>query len=419
MRNTLIGLALVSTLAACSHSGKLIDEQLVDELLARADRDSGVLLANDDLRFWKSRAEMDRTDFVSQGKYGRALLTRFRSTGAIEDLLSADTILARLAFALPDAEIQLQLAGIKMLRHQFAEARRITSELEKKNLEPYATAMMAFDAELELGEYGRAAMRLRQHPAPRDFAYLFRASRQEHQLGHADSAIAMLRRASDLVPGNKHLQNIALSNAADLSLHEGRVDQARELYQQALERKPADYHSLCGLAWIAAAHDEDTALAFRVFRFVAQRSTGPDILFRMAQATTGQAAKNYGERFFAEATKPSYGSMYHKYLIQLLTGVLDRPDLALPIARKEVELRPTAQTAAWLAWTQFRCGQRDAAYAGFKNFVSGRPLETLELFWMGKMLKELGRKQDAKRYLDAARANRYDLSLSEMQELEP
>jgi hypothetical protein len=40
--------------------------------------------------------------------------------------------------------------------------------------------------------------------------------------------------------------------------------------------------------------------------------------------------------------------MYHKYLVELYTGILNSPAKALAIAEKEIDNRATPQTYAWL-----------------------------------------------------------------------
>ena len=46
----------------------------------------------------------------------------------------------------------------------------------------------------------------------------------------------------------------------------------------------------------------------------------------------------------------------------------------------------------------------------FKQHVSGQPLEGLELYYMGKMMKGLGKGYNAGEFFKAADKNKYDLS---------
>jgi len=52
------------------------------------------------------------------------------------------------------------------------------------------------------------------------------------------------------------------------------------------------------------------------------------------------------------------------------------------------------------------------------QFVSGKPLEGLELYYMGKLMAGLQRKYNAQQFLNAAYKNRYDLSPFKQKDLE-
>lgn len=46
----------------------------------------------------------------------------------------------------------------------------------------------------------------------------------------------------------------------------------------------------------------------------------------------------------------------------------------------------------------------------FHRNVSGKPLEGLELYWMGKMMRGMNKEYDANAFFEAAYPNQYDLS---------
>ena len=94
--------------------------------------------------------------------------------------------------------------------------------------------------------------------------------------------------------------------------------------------------------------------------------------------------------------------MYNKYLIELYTGILHQPAKAAAIAARELQNRATPQTNAWYAWTLFSTHQQDAAWRVYQQSVSGKPLEALELYWMGKLMQGLGKGYNAKEFFKAA-----------------
>lgn len=307
----------------------------------------------------------------------------------------------------------LSLAGYKMLQHQFSEAKKYIDAVIGMKAEKYASQMMLFDADFELGDEYHSSMILKQINSPLDYAYNFRLSKFDHYKGKLDSGIAHMMKAAFLAGPSPYLKNAALSNAADLYVHEGELKKATELYESCIRFNGSDFHSLMGLGWIALVHDGNDSLADKIFSFVRGRLKSPDPLLKLSQACEASdtaASKKYALEFAEQAGSPVYGNMYNKYLIQLYTSVLNEPAKALTIAEKEMSNRTTPQTGAWLAWCLFVNNKKEEAYKAYQQFVSGRPLEGLELYWMGKMMKGLEKGYNAQQFFKAAENNKYDLS---------
>jgi hypothetical protein len=110
--------------------------------------------------------------------------------------------------------------------------------------------------------------------------------------------------------------------------------------------------------------------------------------------------------------------MYNKYLIELYMGILNVPDKAVMLARKELDNRATPQTYAWYAWSLARDHRIAEGYKVFQEHVSGKPLEGLELYYMGKLMQELEKGYNASEFFKAAYANRYDLSPNIVRDME-
>ena len=120
--------------------------------------------------------------------------------------------------------------------------------------------------------------------------------------------------------------------------------------------------------------------------------------------------KRYASEFVTKATDPRYGKMYTKYLIEIYTGILCEPAKAESLGREELNNRATPQTYAWYAYSLFENNKKEDAYKVFQQHVSGEPLEGLELYYMGKMMKGLGKGYNAREFFKAADKNKYDLS---------
>jgi hypothetical protein len=229
-------------------------------------------------------------------------------------------------------------------------------------------------------------------------------------------------RAAELAGQNEFLRSIALESAADLLVHAGRLKEAASLYGRSFYLNGADFHSLLGLGWIAMVHDGNDELAARIFEFVNKECKLPDPFFKLMQLAEWEGnvrlQRKYSQAFVQSASDPRYGKMYSKYLIQIYSGILHEEGLAEKIARVELVNRPTPQTYAWYAWTLLRNHKKDEALRIFHRYISGRQLEGLELFWMGKLMEENQEGYNAIQFFSAARSNQYDLDPLVKKELE-
>jgi tetratricopeptide (TPR) repeat protein len=414
MKKELVILSAV-LFASCHAGTPLIGSSFADSL-------SGVysaaplLQSNDrEIRFWKNRIDTAHPGEINEARYAGALVTRFRYTGVIADVFSAERIYKSIdsVYRHRISGPLVQLVATDLLTHRFSDADTLLEQAGKIGIERYSEYNVSFDVLFELGRWQEAAFHLRSLRYYRDYNYYFRKAKYEHLLGNTDSALAAIRQAVALAnqPG---LKALALSNEGDLLLHTGRFPEAAQNLKKALRLNPADLHTLLAIGWIALVHDEDTSLADRIFHFAAGHNELPDPWFKLYQM--GQWRKDtarelyFARKFAARASASEYGGMYNKYLIELYCGILHHPEKAEDIAREELKNRATPQTFAWYAFALL-CNHKQAqAYQVVEKNVSGKPLEAIELFYCGKVLKAAGKGYDANAYFDAALKNRADLS---------
>jgi hypothetical protein len=176
----------------------------------------------------------------------------------------------------------------------------------------------------------------------------------------------------------------------------------------------SDLHCITNLGWIATVHDKNYPLAKKIFSFVKQHTQSPDIYLKLEQFSEAMgdtaSQKQYASQFADKVDNSAYGLMYSKYLIDIYTGILNEPAKALALAEKDIINRPTPQVYAWYVWSLFCNGEKEKAYSVYKGAVSAKPLEGLELYYMGRMMQQLNKKYNANEYFNAAYKNRYDLS---------
>ncbi|MFT3703550.1 MAG: hypothetical protein QM802_14400 [Agriterribacter sp.] len=417
-------LSLVA-LASCNHQPeKIVSEKYIDSLISNYQLSPVAVTNKGDLEFWEKRMQQMPDNFVNGPKYASALALRFHLFGDIHDLLKADSLLKEANIANNEKEdgILYSLSNFAMQRHRFKEANEWVDKAVKAGDNKYGGKMMLFDAVFEMGEYNAAGNILNTTKPYDTYPAYFRRAKYEHYKGSLDSSIVYMMKAAEKAAGNKYLEQAAISNAADLNIHKGDLLQAYDLYKKSIAIDGTDFHSIMGIGWIAMMNDKNDSLAKKIFDFVQHQIASPDPLLKLMYIAEFKGdsiqQKKYAEAFAEQTDKPVYGLMYNKYLIQLYTGILNNPSKALELAMKEIENRATPQTYAWYAWALLNANQNEKAYEIYDHHISGKPLEGLELYYMAKLMHSMHKEYNAQQFYKAAWQNRYDLSPSQVNDIE-
>jgi hypothetical protein len=420
----IVAVSLAVTITSCSRiKNQLVNKDFIDSLILNY-QDPAFARANDSsLIFWEKRINPGLPGIVSEMKYAAALTMRFHQFGDIRDIETADSTIRKLDadFNHQEAPAQLFLMRNAILQHQFAESKKWLEKAKGNGLKEYDLLTSTFDVDFELGEIFSAASALKELKAD-GYSYYFRRSKMDHLNGLLDSSIHAMEKAAILEVGSPYLEQIALSNVADLMIHAGLLENAADRFTKCIRMNGADFHSLSGLGWIALVGDHNDSLAEKIFSFISEKNKLPDALYRLCLVAESRGdstmERKYAEAFVIKATDKAYGNMYNKYLIELYTGILKNPVKAVDLARKELENRSTPQTHAWFAWALFSNNKKKDALDQFQRNISGMPLEGLELYWMGKLMKGLNKEYNANAFFEAAYANKYDLAPGIQHDLE-
>jgi hypothetical protein len=418
-------LPIIFSLFACSHEKPPVTSPVFIDSMINHYQEPVFARTNDsDIQFWRNRINPLLPGIASESKYAGTLSMRFHLFGDIQDIQTADSVMLKLDsdFNHKEAQADLTLLSYSILQHRFREADAFLEAAKRTGIKRYDLLTSSFDVDFELGRYFSAVNELKELKSTPDYGYFFRRSKMDHLNGLLDSSIHAMMKAADLENSSPWLEQVALSNAADLYIHAGELEQAAGLYKKCIQMNSADFHSITGLGWIALVFDKNDSLAEKIFLFVHSKNKLPDPLYKLTQMaqTRGDSAleNKYAHAFVSQASGRQYGNMYNKYLVELYTGILNNPSVAEKISKKELENRSTPQTYAWYAWSLFSNNKKQEAYEVFQNYVSGRPLEGLELYWMGKIMQGLNKGYNAKAFYKAAYLNKYDLSPGILKDLE-
>jgi hypothetical protein len=412
-------------LMGCTHQKKTIVSQLYIDSLIKNYRVPAFVRSNDSsMQFWRKRINPALPGLVSESKYTGLLSMRFHLFGDMQDINMADSTIKKVDsdFNHNEAQADLTLVGYSILQHRFKDADAYLEKAKRIGLKKYDLLTTSFDVDFELGRYFDAGNELKELSSSSDYGYFFRLSKMDHLNGLLDSSIQAMLYAAKQEESSPYLEQVALSNAADLYIHAGDLEKAADLYMKCIRLNSADFHSISGLGWIALVHDRNDSLAAKIFSFVHAKNKLPDAFYKLTQVAEARKdrdeQKKWAKTFVSYAADSIYGNMYNKYLIELYTGILNNPSRAEQISRKELENRSTPQTNAWYAWSLYSNNKREEAYEQYQKNVSGKPLEGLELYWMGKLMQGLNKGYNAQAFYKAAYMNKFDLSPDILSDLE-
>jgi len=417
MQRIILNLFVITAILSCnSKSGPVVSTGFADSLVADYSIPQSIKNNATDLQFWKNRIPPGAVDYSNTLKYAATLVSRFHLLGDIHDVKTADSLLQKLAadYNGKEAGPYFSLVSHYILEHRFKDADSVFEKARAIGIKKYETEAVLFDINFESGRIALANENLKAIHLENDYGYQFRKSKMMHYNGQLDSSITAMQKAVENAGHDETLKLAALSNVGDLYIHAGKMDKAYDCFVQCVKANAADIHSIMGIGWVALLKDHNDSLAQKLFNLAAQKTKSPDPLFKLISVAEQRGDSNlqlqYAKAFEQRVTDSLYGNMYNKYLIQLYTGILGEPAKAEAIAKRELLTRSTAQTYAWYVWSLLNNNKKDDALAVYEKYVSGKPLEGLELYWMGKLMQSFNKGYNAKQFFTEAEKNFYDLS---------
>lgn len=358
--------------------------------------------------FWEQKLIAAPGNLVYQQKLAGLYSAEFRLSGNVHQLHQSDSLLQEINCRFPrKAGVLQSLAANGITRHAFRESESYIRQARQLGEKQFISTLMLVDISLERGNRLEASLLLDDIASTAHFDYLIREAKLQDQSDVLEQAVQSMEKAASLAKASGATSTIywSLSNLADMYGHEGRVQKSYNTYLEALRYDPAGLHALKGIAWITFSHDNNPEEAKRILAFLQSVHPVPDYKLMLAEiaayegdTTTEQQLKG---QFIQEASQPAYGNMYKRYIC-LLESDNNQAEKALEIAKAEIKERPHPLSYQLLAWAAFREGKQAKALNILKKHVIGQTGEPLALYHSGLILKENGKKKEAKKLLEAA-----------------
>ena len=301
------------------------------------------------VRFLEARAQSDPQGATGLAMLASAYLRRQSELGDPDDLLRAETSARRsLSARSHNNPIGLwALTKALMGRHAFTEAHTIAAKLGDGALEA--------ECDIELGNYDKARKRLGDAALQRPTDPVIRAlqARLWELVGKTPLAEDAYKSALNLVEANFEAAGPSRAwfhgrlGAFYASL--GRLDEAKNSYEAALEAFPSDRRATLGLAQ-CAADQGNTADAKKLAQTVALPEAAM-LLYKLGDTSQW-------ERITSEAS----GRHVHGRALALFYADAGRNlDEAVRLMRLDWATRKDIHTADALAWALYKQGQKAEA----------------------------------------------------------
>lgn len=415
-RNLLLPVMFIFLFASCSNKKTITSESDYNVYMKEGLVASEVEKINAEINFWQQKLIRDTGSYIYMLELAGNYLRLFRTNGSIEALQKGDSFLKQSSAKLnhTDPEILYSLSQNAISQHQFLQAALFSEAAEKAKGDRYTIRLLEFDANMELGRYKEAYTNLESLKDKSSFDYLIRKAKWEDHKGNLDAAIILMEQAFEKVKDKKKsLYCWALSNLSDMYGHAGRIDEAYKGYLTVLEKDPANLYCLKGIAWIAYAHDNNTSEAKRILNYILSQTAMPDLTLVLAQIAetegNNDAKRKLQNAFVATVTKPGYGDMYNKYLLEIYTDELKDYDKAFAIAKKELNNRFTPETCDWMAWVYYKNGELAKALEFSKSYVHKLTFEPNAAMHTAFIYAANGKKQEAKVLLQVCLGSSFEL----------
>lgn len=347
---------------------------------------------------WNNKIKPDSMQLLSFGNVASEYNRYFKNTGEIEYLKKAEKSLKKAVdiAAIGKAGYCRALARNYISQHRFKDALVMAKEAEKMGSGVKENNELFFDVYMELGHYTKARKVLDDLDDPNDFGYLIRLAKWNDYKGDLNKTIAYMKKAKSIAETAKdnNLMIWSYTNLADYYGHAGKLEDSYRHYLMALELEPSNAYAKKGIAWIVFSHERNPKEALRILNSITNYYQSPDYYLLKAEIGAYMndqllVSKNL-DAFVKAVNDPNYGNMYNAHNVELYLNHSQQYNMAMQLAKKEIQNRETPETYILLASSYFKMGDLDKAIEIINQEIEGKTFEPNILLQCAKIYKSIG-----------------------------
>jgi tetratricopeptide (TPR) repeat protein len=293
---------------------------------------------------------------------------------------------------------------ISMERHEFQSVADYSAAVVKlAPNDPWSWGMLG-DAFMELAKYEQAKDAYMKMLALKpDISSYNRLAYYQFVTGSADAAIRLMRNAIE--SGAESPENTAwcLVDLGGMLFKTGNIEDARQAYEQALVEFAGYYPAFAGLGKVAAAK-EKWDLAIENYRKAQAAVPMPEYASALNEIylhlnKPDEAKKQRDLIDVIEKMGRAGGEKTNRNLAMLYADEDRNLDRARELVENEIKVRPDVYTHDALSWVLFKLKRYDEAETASQFAISLNTSEPVFYFHAGMIAAQLGRKDDARKYL--------------------
>jgi len=216
---------------------------------------------DESIAVFEKRVQDHPRDAFALTVLGRLHLRRAKGTGNRGDIAAAEVLLRRAMQSEPDYSAPPMFLAVALQeQHRFAESLTVAQEVRRTSPKNTLALAIIGDAQLELGRYDDAEKSYQQLAAAgRSAPVLARLARLAELNGKPDEALRLLTTASEQqsqagVIGADRAWYDARIGEIDFDI--GKLEDAEQHYQAALQTDPKCEEAMAGLAMVFAARGD-------------------------------------------------------------------------------------------------------------------------------------------------------------------
>lgn len=402
---------IVGAIALASLSLALLCDLLgVPSFSSAEAADSGdvAFLTDQQIRSAEAQAAKHPSVAALRHRVARLYIQKARENGDASYFARAEKLLTASLQQHPDNVEALGLqAWLALFQHDFRAAVGWAEQARRKRPNESWNYGVLSDAYLEMGDYNKAVLYAQKMVDLRpDQGSYSRAAHLRSLHGDLNGAIDLWTLAIRAGTDKGEYTAWCKVELGDEYFNHGKIDKADEAYRSALDSFPGYHRAQAGLAKVREAHRQWSEAAnlyqkaIDVIPYPQYVSALGDVYREMGRPD--QAEEQYQLLEHIAKLDRINQILFNRDLALFYADHGRRPDEALRLAQKELEVRQDIYTYDILAWVSYRNGHYAEAQQAVAAAMKLGTQDARIFFHAGMIAHALGHRKEAKTYLSQA-----------------